>query len=340
MNSLTEETSKTRRRQLILFVNLNGVNAVKKDLFVKFSAERANCLNVNYSALNISMDENRQLQAFDLKNISMSSFIDEPIAGNELKRRQIYDSKMRVMADFQKKLKRVEGTYDYILVVGEMSRSSTQNAISNISRLSDLADSLKGIIDIYASKHLHLRVQVCFSHQVLMSGTSTSFASALVPYGKFVHLSAPTGWSIIGRNGAALDFNLLYDVHFDAWAPFLSYAIMNNLSMEKIKEAFDDNDLFQRKPEWLPLMNLKKARPEMIIEGLNMKLYYPSQKSEDNAFAQLEHQSLNSFRSIASTSTARSPAMSRSSSTSSMFREIQTPSPMPEVRTITPDFMG
>jgi len=317
-------------------VNLNGVNAVKKDLFVKFSAERANCLNTHYSALNIAIDENRQLQAFDLKNITMSSFIDEPVAGNELKRRQIYDSKRRIMDNFQNKLKRVEGTYEYILVIGEMSRSSTQNAISNISKLSDLADFLKETIERYASKHLHLRVQVCFSHQVVIHGTSMSFASALVPYGKFVHLSAPTGWSIIGRNGAALDFNLLYDVHFDAWAPFLSHVIMNNLNKEKIKEAFEDNNLFQRKLEWINLMQLKKDRPEMSIEALNMKLHYPSQKSEEKVFAQLEHQSKNSFIAINSMSPARSPSMSRSTSTSSFFHDIKTPSPIPCVRTLTP----
>ena len=87
-------------------------------------------------------------------------------------------------------------------------------------------------------------------------------------------------------------------------------------------------------------MQLKKSRSEITIEALNIKLHYPSQKSEDKVFVQLEFQSKNSFSTISSMSPARSPVMFRSSSTPSLFRETQTPSPMPEERTITPASLG
>ncbi len=313
---------KKNKQQLILFVNLKGVNPAKKDLFVKFAQARASCLNASYSAFNISLDENSQLQAADLANEQMRTFIAPPNAGNNLKTQQVFDAKLLVMDQFQAKLKPIGGSYEYILVVGEMVRSISGNSISNITHLSQLADYLKEMISRFAAKHLHLRIQVCFSKQVCLPRTTSPFAEALIPEGKFVHLSAPTGWSMIGRNGTAIDFNLVHDVHFVIWAPFLSYVITNNLDLEKIKNLFYATEWLASKKECSRLAQLMRDRPQTAIEDLYIRLHYPSQTSEDKVFICLEHQSKNSFMSIAATG----PSPSHSPN---LFRDRHTHSPMP-----------
>lgn len=317
---------KKNRRQLTLFINLDGVEASKKDLFVEFANSRAKCLKADHSAFNIKFDESKHLQAVDLHHENMLEFIDKPNCAHELKQKQIVDAKTRVINKFKANIKAVEGTYDYILVVGEMTRSSSRNSISNISQLNLLSNYLKEIITTRSSKILHLRVQVCFSNQIFLQDTTTTFASALVPSGKFVHLSAPTGWSMIGRNGAAIDYNLVHDVHFNPWKPFLNYVIMNNLDIKKIVEVFNSNELFLRKADWHPLMNLKKDRPEIKIEALNLKLHYPSGHSEDAVFSELENLNKSSFVSIDYQSRYYTPVLSRTPSQSSLFHS-RSPSP-------------
>lgn len=310
-----------QKRQLIIFVNLEGVDTKKNDIFIKFSQERARCLGVAYSAINVFVDSHEQCQYQDVGVIENETLFGttEHLMPKQI---EMAEAKNRIFSEFKRYANYIEGKYDYILIVGEMMRSSSGHSISEIRRLRHLSACIKSIILEHSNKTLHLRVQVCFSGQLTLPGSTQTFAASLIPEDRNVFLSAPTGWSIIARNGSAIDFNLVSDHCFEIWAPFLNSAIQNNWNLLQLIEKFDElENLSKRKSiGWKKLVDYIKHHPETRLESLNIKLHYPSKNVYEKIFAQLSQFEFRRFTPISSPS----PIASRSpfSTTPYFFRAI------------------
>lgn len=276
------------KRQLVIFINLEGVDYKKTDLFFKFSQTRAQRLNVQYSALNIFMNEKDELHHQDVLTIENAALYPEnpSMTPGQI---QILHAKSKIFTDFKKKSIPVKEQYDYILVIGEMNRSSSDHSISKIKQLNDLVFKLKSTISEYANKNIDLRVQICFSGKTFVS-PGQIFSTSLIPDGCNVHLSAPDNWSIIGRNGAAIDFKLIDDNRFSTWAPFLNSMILNNFNLKQIKINYHNLEKFSNKKqlEWKKLIEYKKIHPSVNIESLNIALFYPSQNQYERIFENME----------------------------------------------------
>lgn len=229
---------KTQARQLVLFINLPDVDPNKISLFLQHALTRSTTLNLKCSALMINPVKDH-LDKFNTRDMK-KEFSNKNNINAALK----LPEKNNIAKDFIKNIVHVESYYEHILILGEMdinySQKKSMYSISGINHIKELADFIMNISSRYSAQNSFLRVQICHSGTLKIADKSKTFCDLVKPdSSKECHISAPLEWSVIGKNGYAIDCTASSQ-DFQIIVPFLNTAVLNAWTTIQIDLKFNE----------------------------------------------------------------------------------------------------
>lgn len=286
-------------RQLVIFINLPGIINTKVGIFMEHARQRAFRLGATCSALQVFGDGSIK----DMKSTSHMLYAGLPkYDASHVQDIRAVAANQKIAQEFIGFIEPVEDVYDHILIIGEMSQVTLnhriQRRVSGISALPELVNELSSLTNRYAAGRVWQRVQICFSQSLKISPSSPlSFAEMLAPRESICHQSAPEGWSVIGRNGAAIDFLGTQHEFYDIIA-FMHKAVSSTWCYDEIKERLEAAVLSD------------KVRCSKQFEQLDVHCIYPSKKLWELVFEGTNH----SMAFFVPIHTGYSPSSSRRSS--------------------------
>lgn len=229
-------------RQLVIFINFPGVSNKKTGIYLNHAIQRAKRLHSSCSALHLLWNGHifETVDAVSYNNLEIYSGKNTPHFSPSSNQTLCLSNKKNARSAIPL-LEAVDGYYDHILVIGEMElfleNTSSQYKISGIGDLTQLTDFVRHICECHSANGAFYRIQICQSDSILIDDTST-LAQRMLPSSKKNIISIPSQWSVIARNGCAIDFRAT-KLEFDNITPFLFKAASNAWSYEKIQEEFD-----------------------------------------------------------------------------------------------------
>lgn len=226
---ISEQIQSRKRRQLVIFINLPGVAKEKISTFLEHAKQRSMRLGLTCSALHISLNTNLDLITLDMKQKEAEIYTLLPSSRGSLNK-------------FINQIDVVEGYYDHILIMGEMHQTDkklrTEHNISNIENLEKLSKLVLSLSETYSANESWHRVQVCQSNSVKIKSSDITFANAVIPTTGISHLSAPFSWSIVGKNGLAIDF-ISNNQEIIGLIPFMHKVVSNAWDDERARLEFE-----------------------------------------------------------------------------------------------------
>jgi hypothetical protein len=267
-------------RQLIIFVNLPGVVNTKISLFLEHALQRAKRLGLECSALLLLPDENEDLTHIDVIRTPPELYAGRP-RGNEIQPRDhdIFRVNTKTAQNFINKIDRVDGYYDHILILGEMVRTDSSSCaqvhISSIGNIDKLAEYLFSLSESHAASTVWQRVQICHSGSLQLKSTGKTFAESITPTRTTYYSSAPSGWSVLGKNGLAIDF-LASNPQFNNIISFMYTAVSNAWDEKRMQQEFSN----------CPSEKLRsfKISDTVLHDRFDVKCIYPKKAQYQHLF--------------------------------------------------------
>ena len=259
---------------MVIFVNLPGVIHTKVSLFIEYAKQRSLRVASECSALHVFFDAKEDFSVMDMKQTDFNLYTGHSNGPTlQVRDEQMFLANKKSAKKFIEFIHKVEGYYEHILIIGEMVRIEKSHGveyhISQISKLERLASLIQTISTLHAASNVFQRIQICHSGGLRLKSSQQFFTDAVCPRNGSFQVSAPLGWSIVSKNGLAIDF-LANNQEFFHLVSFLYKCVSNGWSVERIHREYALTDYS---------LNFKPN-----LQSLALRCHYPSKKAVPEAF--------------------------------------------------------